>query len=158
MRLVDALQDEREQVLRLAEDRCRLPHVAGCDAADFSDALRRVRGDGLLERLEADRVQLDERSVDPVVLDQLLGETIQRRQVRSRPDRQMHLRLSRRLGLARVDHDRARRIGTAKPVELVHPENGLRLGRVDADVEDRVAVLDVVNASRLSVTTERLLQ
>ena len=101
----------------------------------------------LLERVEADRVPLDELAVDAVVLDQLLGEPVQDREVRARLDREVNLRLARRLRLARVDHDRARRIGAAQPVELVHPENRLRLGRVDPDVQDRVAVLDVVDAA-----------
>src|SRR6185436_15282863 len=42
--------------------------------------------------------------------------------------------------------------------ELVHPEHSLGLGGVDPDVEDRVAELDVVNAVRLAVAPERLLQ
>jgi hypothetical protein len=103
-------------------------------------------------------VQIDERAVDSIVLDQLVRKTIQRRQVRSRPDCQMDLRLPGRFRLAWVDHDRARRVRAAQPVELVHPENGLRLRRIDADMKDRVAVLDVVNTIRLSVTAECLLQ
>ena len=79
VRLVDALEDEREQALGLAEDLGRAAHVVGGDAADLGDALRRVRGDGLLERVEADRVRVDELAVDAVVLDQLLREPVQRR-------------------------------------------------------------------------------
>ena len=48
--------------------------------------------------------------------------------------------------------------GPVQPVELVHPQHRLRLGRVDPDVQDRVAVLDVVDAGRLAVAAERLLQ
>ena len=45
-----------------------------------------------------------------------------------------------------------------QPVELVHPQHRLRLGRVDPDMEDRVAVLEVVDAGGLAVAAERLLQ
>jgi hypothetical protein len=40
----------------------------------------------------------------------------------------------------------------------VHPEHRLCLGGVDPDVEDRVAVLDVVDAARLAIAAEGLLQ
>ena len=42
MRLVDALEDERQQALGLAEDLGRPADVVGRDAADLGDALRRV--------------------------------------------------------------------------------------------------------------------
>ncbi len=158
VRLIDALEHEREQVLRLADHLRSPPHVVGRDTADLGDAIGRVRRDRLLERVEADRVQVDELAVDPALLDQLLREPVQRREVRARPDRQVHLGLPSRLGHARVDHDRARPVGPVQPVELVGPENGLRLGRVDADVEDRVAELDVVDPRWLPVAAERLLQ
>ena len=51
------------------------------------------------------------------------------------------------VGPARVDHDRARRVGAAQPVELAHPQHGLRLGHVVPDMQDRVAVVEVVDTA-----------
>ena len=129
------------------------------DAADLGDALGRVRRHRLLERLDPDGVRGDERAVDPVVLDQLLREPVQDRQVRSRPDREVHLAPARADCVSRgsITIERGGS-GPLQPVELVHPEHRLRLGRVDPDVQDRVAVLDVVHARRLAVAAERLLQ
>ena len=101
---------------------------------------------------------VDERPVDRVPLDQLLRKTIEDSEVRAWSDRKVHLRLPRRVGPARIDHDRARRVGAAQPVELVHPQHRLRLRGVDPDMKDRVAVLQIVDTVRLTVATERLLQ
>ena len=101
---------------------------------------------------------VDERPVDRVPLDQLLRKTIEDSEIRAWSDRKVHLRLPRRVGPARIDHDRARRVGAAQPVELVHPQHRLRLRGVDPDMKDRVAVLQIVDTVRLTVATERLLQ
>jgi hypothetical protein len=121
MRLVDALEHEREQALGLAHDLSSPPHVPRGDPADLGDAFWRVRGDRSLERLEPDRVHVEELSVEAVDLDQLLRESVQDRQVCPGLDGEVHLGFARRLRLARVDHDRPRRVGAAQPVELVHP-------------------------------------
>src|SRR6476646_7893709 len=98
------------------------------------------------------------RSSETISLDQLLGKPVENREVRPWPDREVNFRLTRRLGLPRVDHDRARRIGASESIELVHPQDRLRLRGVDTDVQDRVAVLDVVDTGRLAIAAECLLQ
>lgn len=101
---------------------------------------------------------VDKSVVDVVVCDQLLREAVQDGQIRAWLDRQMYLGLSCRLRFPWVDDNRAGRVGTAQTVQLVHPQHGLGLSRVDADMEDRVAKLDVVHPVRLTVAAECLFQ
>ena len=56
MRLVDALQDEGQQVLGLADELRGTTDVVGGDAADVGDVRRRIGLDSQLECVETDRV------------------------------------------------------------------------------------------------------
>jgi hypothetical protein len=113
MRLVDALKDKGEQALRIADDLRCATHVVGADIADLGNTFWRIGRDRSLELVVPDRVRIDERVVDVVVRDQLLRQPVEDGEVRARPDRKVNLGLARRLGLARVDHDRAGWVRTA---------------------------------------------
>ena len=158
VRLVDALQARRDEPLRGADDASRLSDVFGRNAADVGGDLRRILRDHLLEVGEADGVRFDERAIDGAVRDQLVLDRVEEREVRAVADRQMDRRLLGDLRPARIDDNDARRVRSSPPVEDPHPQDGVRLGDVVADREDRVAVVEVGERPRLAVGAERLLE
>ena len=157
-RLVHALEAGRDQPLGRADDARRLADVLRVDAAELGRPLGRVLGHGLAKPLEADRVRLDELGVDPAVRDQLVLDRVEEDQIRATADRQVHRRLLRHLRPPGVDDDEPRRVGSRQPVEHARPEDGLRLGHVVADEEERVALVDVGDRSRVAVGAETFLE
>jgi len=103
-------------------------------------------------------VLLEPRPVDPAVLDQLVEERVQEREVRPVPEGDVDVRLPRGRRRARIDDHEPRAIGRAEPIEHAHPEHGLGLGDVVSDEEEGVAAVDVRVRGRLTVAGERLLQ
>jgi hypothetical protein len=88
----------------------------------------------------------------------LVQQTIHKREVCSRQRRQMN---SRNLGHgsgARIDNHDLRWIFASQPVEYSRPQHGLCLGNVVAEQGNHIGVVDVRIASRLAVAREGLLQ
>ncbi|AYC36580.1 hypothetical protein DWG14_00790 [Streptomyces griseorubiginosus] len=71
---------------------------------------------------------------------------------------QVHGRVPGRLGRAGVHAQQARRVDARQPVQDPRPLRGLGLGHVVAEQRDHVRVVEVVEAARLAVAAERLLQ
>ena len=148
---------------RTSAERSASPRIAAARrrsvSARYRDLERRVRGvrgDRFLEVVESDGVSRRERPISRPA-HQLLRKTVDQRGsclVGSPGAPQPPAPTGSCAG-----RSPASAVGRGRaPVELVLPQHRLRLGRIDPDVKDRVAVLHVVDTAWLAVATERLLQ
>ena len=153
-RLPDQAADDVE-VVRLHRTRRRLQRLvdaleAGCRLhrrrRDSGHALHFVGSPGVRgcdEALEIDRVVMDERFVDPAVLDDDPQDPVEQWQVRPRSRCEVDIRTARRLREPGIDHDQLRRCRAVQPVEDARPQHRLCRGDVVADEEDRLGRIEV---------------
>ena len=111
VRLVEALEDGREQPLGAAEEVGRAAQVVPGHAADLRRAGERARLDGRAEIVEAERMGVDPRAVDPVAHDQLARQGVHQHEVGADPRREVDVGLAGDRGGPRVDGDHGRRVG-----------------------------------------------
>ncbi len=104
--------------------------------------------------VEAGRVGVDEREVDPAVADQHVRQPVQEHQVGLGPHRQVQRGRHRGLGPARIDDDDLGLLAVAH-----HPLPEDRVGDADVrpDEDDAVRLLEVLVGVRRGVESERLL-
>ena len=95
------------------DPRGRVANRVGAQARLAGDAIQIVPPDKGGELVEATRVGLDERPVDPAVLDQQVRESIKEHQVGLGPHRQVQRGGHRRLGAPGIDDDDLGRVAVA---------------------------------------------
>ena len=156
-RLVETLQDGGQHALRRAEDLCSTAHVVSLYTAGLGYGLGSPRLDGGAQLLNVHRVLVDVLLIDPSIDEQFAHQSMHQRQVRSRPDWQMHLRLTCHFRETRIHAHDPRLVRARDPVKNPHPQDGLAFGHVVAEQEHGVALVDVDVAAGLPVGTEALL-
>src|SRR5215212_6058008 len=120
---------------------------------------RRRAVPGLLLQLpETHRVGLYVLVIDPVVLDDLVHERVQQRQIRPVLDGEVDVGLLGHRGRPGVYGDEFGRVLPPATVEDAHPGDRLGLGHVVAVHDDRVGVVYVGVGARLPVAAEALLE
>jgi hypothetical protein len=126
-----------------AEDAGGRADPLGGHAADPGGPFGRAVAHALAQRLVAHGVRRHEGVVDVPAGDELVQYRAEQRDVRARAERQVHIGLPCRRRRTRVDHDELRRVGSREAVEHPRPQRDLRLGKVVADEEDDLALIDV---------------
>ena len=154
MRLVEALQHRRHQLLRAREQPRGLPDPPGRDAADLGGPLGRAVGDLPGQRVVAHRVRVHVVAVHGAGLDELMDERVHQRHVGAGQRRQVEGGVRGHRGPSRVHAQDRGWVGTGQPVEDPHPQDALRLGHVVAVQGDHVGVVDVGVRARLPVAAE----
>ena len=131
-------------------------NVGGGDAGDLLDRLGRIRADDVGEPVEALEPLADERLVDEAVADDDVGEPVEERRVRAGPQRAVQDAVVGELDAPRVGRDQLRAVER----RLLHARarDRMALGRVGADDQQDVGVLDVVERSGAARQAERLAQ
>ena len=127
-------------------------------AGDRLDTLGRIGRHAILERLEADRVRVDERFVGVPALDQQVVQSVKYGGIGANPQHQVNIGLLRRRRPSWIDDDHLRWVRAAAAVENAHPQHRIGVRHVVADMEKTVRDIDIVVTAGLSVTAEGLLQ
>ena len=120
--------------------------AAGC-AGDPLDLIGCPLGDFGLDLIHAPDAGADEFLVFPAILENVPQDAPDQGNVRTGTEAYIFVSMGRCPGKARVAHDQ-RRIVLLFRAQNMQQRNGMRLGRVATDDEDRAAVVDVVIAVR----------
>ena len=134
------------------------PQVGSGHAGELFDPFRRVGRNGLPQPLEPHRVSFDIRVIDHSVLNHEVDEPVQHSHIGAGFRGEVNVGLAGRRRLTDVDGDKFGWIGPSAPVEDAHPQYGVSLGHVVADMQDAVRLVDVVVGSRLPIRPEGLFQ
>ena len=125
------------------------------DAGDLGRPVRRPLVHVLGDRVEADRVVVDERVIEPVVLDHQVQDAVEERGVAARLDRQEQIAGPRDRRDARIDDDDLRPVLAGLPDVVGRDRRAL--GDVRAADPDHLGAEDVAPGVCGAIDAERLL-
>src|SRR5215204_61571 len=156
--LVDALERGAEEPLRLPDDARGLPDPARLYATDLRRPLRGALCNSPPQFVETYRIGLDVLLVVESVLQDLVQERVEKRDVGTALYGEVDGRPFRNRCGTRIYDDELRRVRSGEPVEDAHPGHRLRLGEVVPELEYGVGVIYVGVRAWLAVGAEGLLE
>ena len=123
-------------------------------AADARRLFHRERLEALAVRVEAVHPLIDERRVRQAVVQQVAGDGVQPDQVGSRLGMQKQIGAPGHLVLAEIGHDQLLAVEFVRALDA-RRDHRMALGRVAADDEHQVGLLDVRDRARIAAVADR---